>query len=216
MSGPQSGIAPRQGCPLKWAPKRSSGRRYSPGWSGMLARATTMSADDGKRIAMAIAMIATIAGCFYPPTQKPLPRTRSAIVLDQPYDLAWDAVHHVIRKNALRINAEDPNHGIIETETNHFSLKDADCGQLKGIIGKYAAEPDQAATAVYNFEVRPKGREASTVSIQATFSAPLYVPLHPPRDVECISRGKAEARLLEQVTAEAATVHRPAFAKPAS
>jgi hypothetical protein len=175
-----------------------------------------MSTDAGWWISAACAITATIAGCFYPPTQKPPSQARNQVVLDQPYDLAWDAVHHVIRKNALHIYAEDPNHGIIETETNHFTLKDADCGKLKGIIGKYDAEPDQAATAVYNFEVRPKGRKASTVSVQATFSAPLYVPLHPPRDVQCVSRGKAEARLLDQVTAEAATVRRPTFAKPTS
>jgi hypothetical protein len=173
-----------------------------------------MTSNRRRRAAMILAMAMTAAGCFYPPTQKPPPQIRNEVVVHQPYDLAWDAVHVVIRKNSLHINAEDPNNGIIETEVTHFTLKDADCGRLKGIIGKYAAEPDQAATAVYNFDVKPKGREASIVSIQATFSAPLYVPLHPPRDVQCVSRGKAEARLLAQVTAEAATIHRPAFAKP--
>lgn len=160
--------------------------------------------------------MAGLGGCFYAPTQKAPPALKDTVTLGQPYDLVWDAVHLVVRKNHLRINAEDPNHGIIETETNHFSLDDADCGQLKGIVGKYAAEPNEAATAVYNFEVRPRGDEASTVSVQATFSAPLHVPLHPIRDVQCVSRGKAEARLLKQITAEAATMRRPAFVKPSN
>lgn len=156
------------------------------------------------------------SGCFYPPTQKPPTPSKDEITLGQPYDLVWDAVHNVIRDNKLRINADDPNQGIVETETNQFTLADADCGKLKGISGKYAAEPDRAATAVYYFKVKPKGHEASIVSVQATFSAPLYVPLRPPRDVQCVSRGKAEARLLRQVTEQAAAIHRPTFVKPAS
>ena len=114
------------------------------------------------------------------------------------------------------INADDPNQGIIETATNQFTLAEADCGQLKDIGGKHAAEPDRAATAVFFFKVRPAGHESSTVSVQATFSAPLYVPLHPPRAVQCVSRGKAEARLLDQVAEEAAAMHRPTFAKPSN
>lgn len=165
-------------------------------------------------IALATASLA--AGCYYPPTQKPPTSATDELTLAQPYDLVWDAVHNVIRKDNLRVNADDPNQGIIETETNRFTLDDADCGKLKGISTKYAAEPDRAATAVYYFKVNPKGHEASTVSVQATFSAPLYVPLHPPRDVQCVSRGKAEARLLKQVTQEAAAIHRPSFVKPTS
>jgi hypothetical protein len=64
--------------------------------------------------------------------------------------------------------------------------------------------------------VKPKGHEASIVSVQATFSAPLYIPLHRPRDEQCVSRGKAEARLLKQVAEQAAAIHRPTFVKPAS
>lgn len=163
---------------------------------------------------VAIVAAAAMAGCFYPPATKPPPIIKNTVTLDQPYDLTWEAVHAVIRKNDLRINAENPNHGIIETQKNGFSLSDADCGQLKGIVGKYAAAPDQDATAVYNFEIRPKGREASTVSVQATFSAPLHIPLHPPRDVSCVSRGKAEARLLKEIVAQAAATHRTKFATP--
>lgn len=165
------------------------------------------------RAVAALAMAAT-AGCFYPPTQAPPPQNKNQVMLDQPYDLAWDAVHAVIRKNKLHINAEDPNHGIIETETDRFTLDDADCGQLKGIVGKYAAEPNEAATAVYSFAIKPNGRKASMVGVQATFSAPLHVPLHPMRDVQCVSRGKAEARLLGEIAATAAAMRRPEFAKP--
>lgn len=164
--------------------------------------------------ALVVPAIVVFAGCFYPPTQKPPLARHDRIVLSRPYDLTWDVVHNVIHKNRLHINAEDPNRGIIEAETNHFTLNDADCGQLKGIIGKYPAEPNQAATAVYNFLVKPKGDEASVVTVQATFSAPLHVPLHPPRDVQCVSRGKAEAKLLKQIAAEAATVRRAPFTKP--
>lgn len=167
-------------------------------------------------VGVALLAAAALAGCFYPPTEAPPPLKKETVTLDRPYDLAWDAIHAVIRRNNLKINAENPNQGIVETETNRFTLKDADCGKLKGIVGKYAAEPDLAATAVYSFEVKPKGREASTVSVQATFSAPLQVPLHPTRDVQCVSRGTAEARLLKEIVAEAAAMHRPAFAKPAN
>ena len=163
---------------------------------------------------LGITFLAT--GCFYPPTQKPPAPGKDEMTIDQPYDLAWDAVHNVIRKNNLRVNADDPNQGIIETETNRFTLADADCGKLKGVSGKYAAEPDRAATVVYYIKIKPKGHEASVVSIQATFSAPLYVPLHPPRDEQCVSRGKAEARLLKQIAEEAAAIHRPTFVKPAN
>jgi uncharacterized lipoprotein len=166
--------------------------------------------------AVAIAMAAMASGCFYPPTEKPPAPGKDELTLGQPYDLVWDAVHKVIRDNKLHVNADDPNQGIVETETNHFTLKDADCGKVKGVSTKYAAEPDRAATAVYYFRVRPKGHEASVVSVQATFSAPLYVPLHPPRDVQCVSRGKAEERLLKQIAREAATVRRPTFVKPQS
>jgi hypothetical protein len=178
---------------------------------------TTMTMKlAGRWAVVALGAASLVIGCFYPPTQKPPPPSKDEVMLDRPYDIAWDAVHNVIRDNKLRINADDPNQGVVETETNQFTLEDADCGKLKGISGKYAAEPDRAATVVYYFKVKPKGHEASMVSIQATFSAPLYIPLHPPRDVQCVSRGKAEARLLRQVTDEAAAIHRPSFVKPAS
>jgi hypothetical protein len=165
---------------------------------------------------MALGMAWLASGCFYPPTQEPPAPTKDEITVSQPYDIVWDAVHNVIREHKLRVNADDPNQGIIETETNRFTLEDADCGKVKGVSTKYAAEPDRAATAVYYFKVKPKGHEASTVSVLATFSAPLYVPLHRPRDEQCVSRGKAEARFLSEVAEEAAAIHRPTFVKPAS
>ena len=186
------------------------------GMNRAIATATTMAALIRRWAAIALALSSMASGCFYPPTQKPPAPSKDEVTLAQPYDLVWDAVHNVIRENKLRINADDPNQGIIETETNQFTLDDADCGKLKGVSGKYAAEPDRAATVVYYFRVKPKGHEASIVSVQATFSAPLYIPLHRPRDEQCVSRGKAEARLLKQVAEEAAAIHRPSFVKPAS
>jgi uncharacterized lipoprotein len=165
---------------------------------------------------MTLGMASLASGCFYPPTEQPPAPSKDEVTLSEPYDIAWDAVHDVIKEHKLRINADDPNQGIVETETNRFTLEDADCGKLKGVSTKYAAEPDRAATAVYYFKVKPKGREASTVSVQATFSAPLYVPLHTPRDEQCVSRGKAEARLLGEIAEQAAAIHRPTFVKPAS
>jgi hypothetical protein len=184
------------------------------GMNRAIATATTMAAQIRRWAAIALALASMASGCFYPPTQKPPAPSKDEVTLAQPYDLVWDAVHNVIRENKLRVNADDPNQGIIETETNQFTLADADCGKLKGVSGKYAAVPDRAATAVYYFKVKPKGHEASIVSVQATFSAPLYIPLHTPRDEQCVSRGKAEARLLKQVAEEAAAIHRPTFVKP--
>jgi hypothetical protein len=170
---------------------------------------------SGARFATGALMLLA-GGCFYPPTAKPPPPDRNELALKQPYDIVWDAVHEVIKRNKYRINADDPNQGIVETETNRFSLKDADCGKVKGVSTRYAAEPDRAATAVYYFKVKPHGREGSIVSVQATFSAPLYVPLHPPRDEQCISRGRMEALLIKQVAEQAASIRRPSFARPTS
>ena len=181
-----------------------------------LLTATVMTARARRWAAVALAMAAMANGCFYPPTEPPPLPSKDEITIDRPYDMVWDAVHNVIKENKLQVNADDPNQGIVETETNQFTLAEADCGQLKDIGGKHAAEPDRAATAVYFFKVKPAGHESSTVSVQATFSAPLYVPLHPPRAVQCVSRGKAEARLLAQVAERAAAMHRPTFAKPSS
>lgn len=158
---------------------------------------------------------ATICGCFYPPVEKPLPPKSTQLTLSVPYDLAWDAVQTVVARNNFKIIADDPNNGILETQaTGGFSLTAADCGALKGIVGKYKAEPDADASAVYNFLVKPQGGEASVVTLQATFTAPLHVPMHPMSDVQCVSRGIEESRLLQEVSEQAVDERRP-FSAPA-
>ncbi|MGH8011487.1 MAG: hypothetical protein ACREQ4_03160 [Candidatus Binataceae bacterium] len=156
------------------------------------------------------------AGCFYPPSQPP-PRTRrDRLELALPYDLAWQDVHDVITRNHYRVIVEDPNHGIIETQApGPFTLKDADCGKIRGMAGKFSSKPDIDASAVYNFLVLPDGGENSVVSVQAAFTAPLLVPFHPPSSVRCVSRGVQEERLLTEIARHARHVHRPVF-KPAT
>jgi hypothetical protein len=156
------------------------------------------------------------AGCFYPPVQKPVLEDSSQITLALPFDLAWDAVHTVVTSNDFHIIAEDPNNGIIESQAvGGFSLKDADCGDLRGIAIKYRAEPDPGSSSVYNFVVKPHGNEASTVSLQAVFTSPLHVPLRPMSAVNCVSTGGQEARLLKEIKQQAQKEHRPEFKPPA-
>jgi hypothetical protein len=158
---------------------------------------------------------ASIWGCFYPPVEKPLSPKSTQVTLSVPYDLAWDAVQAVVARNEFKIIADDPNNGILETQaTGGFSLAAADCGTLKGIVGKYKAEPDADASAVYNFLVKPQGGEASVVGLQATFTAPLHIPMHPMSDVQCVSRGTEESRLLQEVSEQAVDERRP-FSLPA-
>lgn len=157
---------------------------------------------------------ATVCGCFYPPVEKPLPPKSTQVTLSVPYDLAWDAVQAVAARNDFKIIADDPNNGILETQaTGGFTLAAADCGALKGIAGKYKAEPNADASAVYNFLVKPQGNEASVVSLQATFTAPLHIPMRPISDVQCVSRGTEESRLLQEVSEQAVNERRP-FSAP--
>jgi hypothetical protein len=162
------------------------------------------------------ALLALVAaGCFYPPRQKPVPDDKNQLTLALPFDLAWEAVHTVIASNGFHIIAEDPNNGIIESQAaTGFSLKDADCGDLRGIATKYHAEPDPGSSAVYNFSVKPQGNEASVVSLQAVFTSPLLVPLHPMSDENCVSRGTEEARLFKEIEEQAHKEHRPEFKPP--
>ena len=163
------------------------------------------------RLCLLVASLAA-AGCFYPPTEKPAADDQDRLTLALPFDLAWDAVHSVIADNSLHIIAEDPNNGIIETQAaTGFSLKDADCGDLRGIATKYRAEPDPGSSAVYNFVVKPQGDEASVVVLQAVFTSPLHVPLHPMSDENCTSRGTVETRLFKEIKAQAAKEHRPSY-----
>jgi hypothetical protein len=151
------------------------------------------------------------AGCFYPPIL-PTHAGSPTITLNKPFDLVWDATHQVITKNDYRVVTEDPDSGLIETQSySGFTLNDADCGQLRSVANKYKAEPGIDATVVYNFYVKPAGNEATTVSIQATFDAPLQVPLHPMTNVQCVSRRSQEARLLKAIAAQAAHERRPVF-----
>lgn len=153
-----------------------------------------------------------LAGCFYPPVVKPPPPAHQELKLAIPYDLTWNAVKTVIADNRYQIVAENPNRGIIETQApGGFTLKEADCGELRGIAGKYAAEPDPDSSAVFNFTVKPLGRYSTMVRVDGVFTAPLHVPLHPTRNVECASRGVQEHRLLEQIAAQARKEHHPRF-----
>jgi hypothetical protein len=159
---------------------------------------------------LAVPILAVVAaGCFYPPMQKPPSPHATRITLPIPYDLGWDAVHTVIVRNDYRIITENPDAGTVEAQARTgFGLEDADCGRLKGIAGKYPAEPGPDASAVYDFTVKPDGDEATSVAVQATFSAPLQVPFHPMTGEECVSRGTQEARLLREISAQARNEHR--------
>jgi hypothetical protein len=155
------------------------------------------------------------AGCFYPPTQKPVAEAKNQLTLALPFDLAWEAVHAVIADNGFHIIAEDPNNGIIESEAvTGFSLKDADCGDIRAMATKYHADPDAGSSAVYNFAVKPQGNEASVVSLQAVFTSSLRVPMRPLSDENCVSLGTVEARLLKQIEQQAHKEHRPQFKPP--
>jgi hypothetical protein len=146
----------------------------------------------------------TLAGCFYPPQQGSLPDSRTHLILHSPYYKAWDVVHEVIVKNDYRIIIENPDEGTIEAQAEgSFTLADADCGKLMAVGRKYNAEPDPDATALYDFQIKPRGNEASTVEVQGTYTAPLHVPLHPVRGEQCTSRGTQEARLLTEIAQQA-------------
>ena len=162
-------------------------------------------------------LAAALGGCFYPPTAKPPNSSQSGVTIGKPFDLVWDATHQVIAANGYRVVTEDPASGLIETQASGgFTLKDADCGELRSVANKYQAEPNIDATVVYNFYVVPAGNEATDVSVHATFDAPLQIPLRPTTDVQCVSLGTQEARLLRAIVAKAARAHRPAFVRPAT
>jgi hypothetical protein len=150
-----------------------------------------------------------IGGCYYPAKIQPPSSAKTQSVVKVPYDLTWDAVHTVVNKNDYRILGDDPNHGIVEAEAHTFTLADADCGQMKSVASRYDAEPDAGGSAVYNFKVEPAGPEATSLSVNATFSTPLHVPFHPISDFQCVSRGTQETRLLNEVAETARTERRP-------
>ena len=154
------------------------------------------------------------SACFYPPMVQPSPEQRDQILLPVPYDLAWDAVNNVVKQNELKIHAQDPTHGIIEAQTPHFTLQDADCGVVGTAVGKVKAEPAADASAVYNFYLTAADRESSRLAVQAVFSTPIRVPFRPLQNVDCISTGVQEARLLREIRDQANTIKRPTFKKP--
>ncbi|MGH7813514.1 MAG: hypothetical protein ACREQI_05870 [Candidatus Binataceae bacterium] len=162
----------------------------------------------------ALAFTAAAAGCFYPPTTQPPPDARQQAIIPLPYDLAWDAVHRVITDRRLRVEAQDPNIGLIEASGGTFTLSDADCGKISSLGGSYFAAPEPDSTSVYNFLVRPRGREASLVEVRATFNSAVQVPLHPAHDVDCVSHGIVESNILREVLAAARITHRPIPAEP--
>jgi hypothetical protein len=161
-----------------------------------------------------LAIAIALSACVYPPVTQPPSDDQQRVIIPLPYDLAWDAVNTVIQENSLRIQAQDSNHGIIEAVGPRFTLHDADCGKIKSVVGTYAAEPEKNSSSVYNFLVRPHGKEASTVEVRATFASPVRVPLRPTKDVDCVSRGIEESNLLRQVLVEAKHTRRPTFAAP--
>jgi hypothetical protein len=151
------------------------------------------------------------AGCFYPPTAQPPPEQVTRTTVPLPYDLTWTAVNNVIRQNGYKVVAANPNHGIIEVQGRSFSLQDADCGQIKSVVGMYAAVPENDASAVFNFHVSAVSNEKSAVEVRANFASPLKVPLHPMQNEECVSRGAQESRLLQQILAQATVTKPPAY-----
>jgi len=161
-------------------------------------------------------LVATLSavGCLYPPITQPPPDAQQEVVISLPYDLAWDAVNAVVKENSFHVQAQDMTNGIIEAVGPRFTLHDADCGKIKSVAGAYTAEPEQNSSSVYNFLVRPRGREASIVKVRATFNSSVSVPLHPATDVDCVSHGIQESNLLRQVLAEATKTHRPEYARP--
>jgi len=158
-----------------------------------------------------IALIA--AGCFHPAIAKPdaAPEKDS---IKAPYDLVWDATLEVIKKNDLKVQAQDPVHGILEAQGRHFTLQDADCGLVATPLGKALNEPNDEATTVFNFYLAPDGPEATKLTVQGTFSSPGNAPFHPTRDLGCVSRGRQERRLFKEIKEAAAGERRPEFKPP--
>jgi hypothetical protein len=160
-----------------------------------------------------IPLIAISAGCFYPPQEKPPAPNRTSVTVDVPYDLTWNAVQNVVAENDFHVVTSNPNIGTVEAQkVGGFTLDDADCGKLRGIAGKINAEPDPDSSVVYDLHVDAQSEHTSVVSVEATFSAPLHVPLHPISDEQCVSRGVLEAQLLDQIRRQALVEHRPPLA----
>lgn len=161
-----------------------------------------------------LAAALVLAGCFYPPTQKPPSPGSNRLALPTAYDLAWDATLQVLKDNDYRISSQDPVHGIIEAQSHRFDLTEADCGVISSLGGKFPVEPGQDASAVYRFDLKASGLESTDVAVQATFQAPLRVPFHALSNVACASRGVQEATLLKQIEQQSSQTHRPTYKEP--
>jgi hypothetical protein len=165
---------------------------------------------------LAVALSISMAACFYPPTTVPPPDEKERTVISLPYDLAWDVVNNVIKRNDLHVDASEPSQrGIIEASGPRFTLQEADCGMVKSIGGTYAALPESNSTSVYNFLVKPHGPESTMVQVEVSYNSSVKVPFHPATDVDCISRGSDESRILNEIIAEARVTHRPEYYKSA-
>jgi len=152
----------------------------------------------------------TAAGCFHEAVVRhDVEPVKNSIPV--PYDEVWDATLDVVKKNELKVQAQDPVHSILEAQGRHFTLKDADCGIVGTPLGKVPAEPTDEATTVFNFYLKPDGPEATSVSIQATFSTPGNAPFHPTTNLNCVSKGRYEALLLKQIKEASAEQRRPIY-----
>jgi hypothetical protein len=164
-------------------------------------------------IAPLAAAALAFAGCFHEAIAKhqAAPEKNS---VPAPYDQVWDATMEVVKNNQLKVQAQDPVHGIVEAQGRHFTLDDADCGVTGTPLGKVPAEPTDEATTVFNFYLAPDGPEATKLSIQATFSTPGNAPFHPTTNFNCVSKGRQEAKLLKEIKNAAGEQHRPVYKAP--
>lgn len=164
--------------------------------------------------ALFTAAIIACTGCFHEAIAPHETAPRKPGSIPSPYDEVWDATLQVIGSNQLRLQAQDPVHGIVEAQGRHFTLQDADCGVVGTPLGKTVAEPTDEATTVFNFYLKPDGPEATNLSIQATFSTPGNAPFHPTTNLDCVSKGRQERMLFKQIKEAAAQEHRPVYKKP--
>jgi hypothetical protein len=163
---------------------------------------------------MIVPLTMVLGGCYYPPLTQPPLEKKTRTVVPVPYDLTWDAIHTVVKKNEYKIEGDDPDHGIVEAEAHSFTLADADCGKMRSVGTKYDADPLPGGSAVYNFKVEPAGPQSTDLSVIATYSTPLHVPFERITDFQCISRGNQEARLIREVEKAAEEAHRPVYTAP--
>ncbi len=173
------------------------------------------------KIALLGVLLTLCAGCFYPPTTVPPADEQERTIIPLPFDLTWDVVNKVARRDGLKIDVADPNQRPIPQTVNieasgpRFTLQQADCGTVRSIAGEYAALPEANSTSVYNFLIKPHGREHTMVEVAVSYNSSVKVPLRPATDVDCISRGTDESRILKEILAEATVTQRPDYSRRA-